>query len=740
MRRGYDQGLKLVLVLCAGLLAPASGLHAQDVAIVPLPVAAPPLITAPSDPERATLIANTLRVTGESVLIAEGGVEVFYKGRHLRASKLIYDRSTERLQLEGPITLTDAGGSFVLADQADLSSDLTEGVLISARIVLNRQMQIAANRVKRTEGRYTELTNTVASSCQVCSLRPVPLWEIRARRVVHDELERQLYFDRAQLRISGVPVAYVPRLRVPDPTLDRATGFLRPELRTTTALGTGIKLPYFIKIGDHRDLTFTPYISSNNAQTLEARYRQAFRTGRIEVQGALSYDDERPGDRRSYLLATGAFDLPRDFDLTFKLQSVSDRAYLLDYGRFETDRLDSRIEATRTRRDEYISGRLVHYQSIRAGERNSTLPTVIGDFTFHRRFRGGPLGGESGLRFQAHSHDRTSNNPLDGDGNGDADGRDVRRLSARFDWRRNWILPGGLVFSALNETSADIYDIRQDAVFSGTTGRINGAVAVELRWPLISAGRDGVTHVIEPVVQLVYNKGTHPNLPNEDSALVEFDEGNLFSLNRFAGSDARERGKRANIGIGWTRYDPAGWTFGTTLGRVLRMDDLGQFGTASGLAGGTSDWLAATELSLASGLKMTNRVVFDDGFDVTKAEMRLDLNREEYGLSSSFVLLRADPTEDRLVDTSELVLDGRYMFLANWTGKISGRYDFDEGNATSAGVGLEFRNECMLFGVSLSRRFTSSTNVDPTTSFNLAVDLLGFGGGTKPGPARSCRH
>ncbi|MDZ4095937.1 MAG: LPS assembly protein LptD [Paracoccaceae bacterium] len=718
--------MRLVFAFCAGLSGVANLSHAQQIPPEPLS-------------DQATLIADRVLVTGPSVLVAEGSVEVLYQGQRLRASRLTYDRTTDRLQIEGPITLIDASGNFVLADQADLAADMTQGVLTSARLILNREMQIAANRIVRSGGRYTELTNSVASSCQVCALSPTPLWEIRARRVLHDEVEHQIYFERAQLRISGVPVAYAPRLRVPDPTLDRATGFLPPSLRNTSDLGVGVKLPFFVKIGDHRDLTFTPYISSKNAQTLGLRYRQAFRTGRIEVEGALSYDNLQDG-RRGYLLATGAFDLPRDFNLTFKLQSVSDRSYLLDYGLFENDRLDSRIEVARTRRNEYISGRFVHFQSIRTAESNSTLPTNIGDFTYHRRFSGGPLGGKSGLRFQAHGHDRTSDDPLDSDGNGQADGRDLQRLSTRFDWRRNWILPGGVVLSALSEATADYYDIQQDAVFGGTTTRLGGAAAVELRWPWLGAGRNGVTHVIEPVIQLAYSGRSAPNLPNDDSTLIEFDEGNLFTLNRFAGSDARERGKRVNMGLGWTRYDPSGWTIGTTLGRVFRMDDLGQFNLSSGLEGSTSDWLSATELTLAPGLKLTNRTVFDDGFDVTKAEMRLDLDREVYGLSSSYVLLRKDPAEDRLVDTSELVLNGRYLFKSNWTGKMSGRYDFDKKNATSAGVGLEFRNECMLVDLSLSRRFTSSTNVDPTTSFSLAVDLLGFGGGKKVGPAQACRH
>lgn len=697
-----------------------------------------PLLARAQD--MATLIADRVAITGDSTLIAEGGVEVLYMGRRLRASRIVYDRAADRLTIEGPITLTDETGSFILASQAELSADLSDGVLTSARMVLNQQLQIAAARMMRLGGRYTQLSDTVASSCQVCSLDPVPLWEIRARRVVHDQLERQLYFDRATLRLAGVPVFYIPRLRMPDPTLTRATGFLMPSLRTTSGLGTGLKLPYFVAIGDHRDLMLTPYLTSKDARTVELRYRQAFRAGRIEVNGALSYDNLRPGERRGYVLATGTFTLPRDFDLSFRLETVSDPAYLLDYGISQKDRLDSRIEVTRTRRNEHISARLIRFQSIRAGESNATLPSVVGDLTFHRRFSGGPLGGESGLRFQTHGHFRSSSDPLDSDGDGHADGRDLGRVSLRLDWRRNWVLPLGVIGSALGEVTGDIYQIRQDAVYQGSTSRLDGAAALELRWPWVGAGANGASHVIEPVAQLVISPRDAVALPNEDSALVEFDEGNLFALNRFAGSDAYEHGARANIGLGWTRYDPAGWSLGVTVGRVIRAEDLGQFGLASGLDGSNSDWLAATQLSLAGGVQITNRLLLDDGFDLTKAELRMDLNRERYGLSSSYVWMVADASENRTINTSELYLDGRYAVTPNWTGMATGRYDFVADRATSAGLGLEFRNECLKVDLSLSRRFTSSTSVKPTTDFGLAVDLLGFGSGTKAGPARTCRQ
>ena len=707
----------LVLLICSGvMLVRLPDAKAQDL---------------------ASLVAERVEITGTSQLIAEGDVEIFFKGRRLKAQRIVYDSTTDRLQITGPIVLVDDSGTFILASQADLSADLADGVLKSARLVLNQQLQLASTEVQRVGGRYTRLGRTVASSCQVCAANPRPLWEIRASQVVHDQQTRQLYFDDAQFRIAGIPVFYLPRLRIPDPTLKRANGFLRPKLRTTSGLGTGIKLPYFLAIGDSADLTITPYATLNKGRAVELRYRQAFRTGTVEVNGAFARDALLPGENRGYFLATGGFVLPRDFQLSFRLEAVTDPAYLLDYGVSEKDRLDSRLAITRTRRNEYMAAQFTYFNSIRDAEVNATLPSVIGDLTFHRRFSGGPLGGEAGLQFQTHSHRRASASTLDADGNGISDGRDLSRASLRLDWRRGFILSNGIEVTGLGEMTADFYSISQDAIYGGNTARVHGAAAVELRWPWLRATA-GASHVIEPIAQLIWSPSTAETLPNEDSALVEFDEGNLFSLNRFPGSDATERGVRANLGVSWTRYDPEGWSVGATLGRVVRARDLNQFGVASGLDGPSSDWLAAVQLTMASGLQVTNRLVFDDGFDMTKGEVRLDLAKDRYGISSGYIWNIADLSENRPDPTSELAFDGYYKLSEGWTGKASGRYDFEASRATKAGLGLEFKNECVVVDLSLSRRFTSSTSVQPTTDFGLSVELAGIGGGTKAGPARRC--
>ncbi len=692
--------------------------------------------------EQATLISDNLEITGDTRLIADGNVEIFFKGRRLKAQRIVFDQATDRLEITGPIVLTDATGeTLILASQADLAADLSEGILTSARLVLNRQLQLAANQMTRVAGRYTALQTVAASSCKVCEGDPTPLWEIRARRVVHDEQERQIYFDRAQFRLAGVPIFYIPRLRMPDPTLKRATGFLMPSIRTTSDLGTGIKLPYFIVIGKSADLTLTPYVSTNDSQTLGLRYRQAFATGVIDITGSISRDDLIPGRTRGYLKVDGAFTLPAKFNLTFKGQTVSDPAYLLDYGLGNDDRLDSRLEVTRTRRNEHISARIISFQTLRDSESDSAIPSLVADLTFHRRFSLGPLGGDGGLRLQTHNQYRSSASPLDGtDGDDIPDGRDIGRVSARIDWRRSFILPLGIEGTILGEATADSYSITDDAIFAGGTTRTHGSAGIELRWPWVKTGASGASHVIEPVVQVIFASSNAEDLPNEDSALVEFDEGNLFALDRFPGSDAVERGNRANVGVTWTRYDPDGWTVGVTVGRVFREADLDQFSVGSGLDGTQSDWLTAVNFALADGFAMTGRLVMDDDLDVTKAEARLAFNGPKTSIATSMIWAVADPLENRPEPTQEFSIDARQRLTPNWTAKLSGRYDFEADQGSVAGLGLEFLNECVRFDVSLSRRFTSSTNVQPTTDFGLSLDLVGFGSGVTGGPARTCRQ
>ena len=690
--------------------------------------------------DRATLIADSLYIQNDDTLVAKGHVQVFFKAQSLSAESVIYDQGTDRLIINGPIVLSDGQGTVILASQAEMSADMTEGLLVSARLVLDQQLQLAAAELRRVGGRYTEMDHVVASSCKICAGNPTPLWEMRATSVLHDQVERQLYFTNAQLRFAGVPVFYIPRLRMPDPTLLRATGILMPSFRSNSTLGTGLELPVFVTLGDHADILLTPFFASSGSKTVYYRYRQAFVTGDLDVSGSVSQDNILPGETRGYVLATGAFALPNDFQLALRGEMVSDPSYLSDYDYPSEDRLESYLEISRTYRDEYVLAGVVAFHSIREGEVNAILPTYVSGLVWHKRLTPDVIGGLGDLELQTHAHYRPSNEEW-ADTNLDdiADGRDMQRVSFRAAWQRNFQADNGILTTFQTAAAANAFMVQQDSVYQGNTTRLDGSLGVQFRWPWLKPGAGDVSQLIEPVAQFVLASSNGGNIPNEDSALVTFDESNLFAMNRFPGADASETGSFANIGVNYLRNDPAGWTVGVTAGRVLRADVENDFSVSSGLSGQKSNWLLAGQVIFADRFTFMGRALTDDDLELTSGEFQAAYSDDRLSLVTGYIHTGADLAENRLVPISEFGLASSYDFTPSWSGRLSGIYDFESERATTAALGLTFRNECLLVNLSLSRRFTSSTSVTPTTDFGLGVELLGFGGGSSPGPARQCR-
>ncbi|MGI3167673.1 LPS-assembly protein LptD [Pseudooceanicola sp. C21-150M6] len=699
-----------------------------------LPVVA---LAQSNDDAPSMLVADHLRLADRNTLVAEGSVEVLRGDTRLRAQRIVYSRTDDRLEITGPIVLQNGPDQILIADAAALDRDLRNGLIRGARVLMDQQLQLAAARLDRVDGRYSQLTRATVSSCQVCGTRP-PLWQIRARRVVHDQTERQLYFDDARMEVRGVPILWFPRLRLPDPTQTRATGFLIPSIRRNSQLATGVKIPYFIKLGDHRDLTLTPYISART-RTLEWRYRQAFTRGEISFNGALSQDDLQSGTR-AFIEGTGHFDLRRDFKLDFKIAAVNDDAYLTDYDYSDADRLESSVTLSRVRRDSFLAAELALFHTLRVNETNDTIPFLAADAMFERRFFP-RWGGEIRASAETHSHVRRSDLDFDGaDADTIVDGRDVQRMSVGLDWRNSWTLPLGLRAQVLGGVAGDAFITSQDASLPGSDARLSPTAALTLRWPWVRHGATGVTNIVEPVAMIAWTGGDALNVANDESTRVEFDEGNLLSLSRFSAVDRRERGLRAALGATWTRLDPSGWSTRFTLGSVFRERPETAFSKSSGLRGETSDLLIAGQIFARNGLSVTARGLFDYSLEVNKAEAKAVWNAKRFDIAAGYVWLSPDPDEDRPTAVSEWSFSSGFDFNDNWRGLLSGRYDIAADEPIRAGFGVVYSNECLDVTLSASRRFTSSTIVSPATDFSFTIGLRGFSARSNGGTvARACR-
>jgi len=692
-----------------------------------------PLAALAQQTEGATaLVADVVRLDGDDRLIAEGNVEVFTRGRRLRASRIVYDRAADRVRIDGPIQLRDADGTVVLADAAELDTDLTEGILQGARVVLDARLQITGAEMTRRGGRFNDLRQVAASSCTVCARGQTPLWEIRAARVIHDQQAGQVYFYNARFRIAGVPVFFLPALRVPDGTDPRVRGFLPPGFVSSSILGNGVKLPWFLPLGDHADVTLTPYVTEEDSTTLQARYRQAFVRGDLLVEAAASRDRLESGSR-GYLFATQTLALPRGFTLTAGLELTSDDAYLRDYGFSDRDRLESKLALARVRPGELIAADVTRFQSLRADSDDSNDPNLVAYARWDRRRVMPGLGGWLDLDLDAQAFRR--------DSDADIVGRDMAQLRGRAGWRNAWTGPAGLRLAGAGDVTFDLKRIADDSRFETAQAALWPQGALTLSWPLIRPGTGGGFQIVEPVAQIAHSADSGIASPNDDSTSVALDTGNILSFNRFPGLDRSETGTRANLALRWSAQDSAGVRIALTGGRIYRFSDRDQFSASSGLAGRRSDWLAQVDLDIADEIRFRTLALLDDRLDLSIFEARLGWTGPgRLVLGSNYIWQRADRDASLTDDVSELFVTAALPLTPAWSARGELRRDFSVGRTNRSGLVLAYANECVRVDLSVTRAFRATNDLEPTTTYGLQVELAGFGSPGGNPAARRCRN
>jgi LPS-assembly protein len=665
----------------------------------------------------------------KQVLTAKGNVRIVSNGQVLTARSVVFNQRTGRLRIPGGFTITNADGSILSGTDADLSADMSNNVIRGARLLIANQFQLAADQAQYKDNRFKVLDRVVASTCNIgknapgyCKLNPTPFWQIRSKRVIHDELTRQLYFENARLEFLGVPIFYTPRLRLPDPTVDRATGFLVPTFFTSDLLQFGTKVPYFIALNDHSDATVTAFVSTVGSFVVEGQYRRETKRGKYQFDGALLLIDGIDGNAfRSSLQGNGRWQLSNDYEWGFGLDVASDKTFRAQYGYEDKDaisaqdRLLSEVFLERNRPDSFLKVSTSIFQSLRTNEIDAEIPLVFPNLYFRGIKDDTVLGGKLGITAQSTTLLRTG-------------GDQYSRFGVLADWQREWQMKNGLLFAARGELDAEYYVLSDNYTgFAGANAnRITPTLSADIRLPL-SKTVGTATHVIEPIAQLVWSEDSLGATPNEDSVQVEFEETNLFSTNRFPGFDRKELGFRANVGVNYSRYDPSGWNFGATVGRIFRSKDLGQFSSASGLAGKNSDWVSAFTLSFPDTFEMTTRTLFDSQFQLSKNETSMKFIYKQLKTDATYIWLEKDVVAGASDRRREATLELVFTPNDNWTYLAQWRHDFITSSPIEGEFGIKYENECVEIDLSLSLQYAASGNVSPTKELGLTVSLVGIG-------------
>ena len=348
---------------------------------------------------------------------AVGNVQLFFNGTSVEADKVIYDQKTKRLHAEGNIRLTDADGKITYANVMDLSDDYRDGFVDSLHVDTADSTHMAATRADRSGGNYTVFENGVYTACAPCKDDPrkPPLWQVKGVRIIHDQIDKMLYFENAQVEFFGVPLAYLPFFSTPDPTVKRKSGFLTPGVSTNSTYGYGIEVPYYWAIAPDYDLTVNPRFMTKQGVLFQGEFRQRLLDGSYQIR-AYGIDQlepnafaGQPGDRqfRGGVETKGDFALNDKWAWGWEGIALTDYMLLSDY-RLSTykDALNSflllpteapsQIYLTGVGNRSYFDARAIYYLSLSGNQ--SQVPVVWPVIDYSNVFNYSILGGEVGYK------------------------------------------------------------------------------------------------------------------------------------------------------------------------------------------------------------------------------------------------------------------------------------------------------------------------------------------------------
>ena len=722
-------------------LAAALAMTVSTSAMAQAQSAAPP---PPAEQNENVLLEADEIINDEAAqtVTAQGDVQIRYQGRTMRADRLVYNLTTGEIRAIGDVQIALEDGSVTYAEEIEADEAMNVGAARELRARIGDGGTLAARAAIRSGEGESELRNVIYTSCPICTTgdRP-PTWSLRARRAVQDRETRTISYQGAVLEVAGVPVLYFPFLAHPDPSVERASGLLAPNIGRNRRLGTFYDQPYYWAISPSQDLTASLRLHGNVNPLVGLQYRKRFWSGELELNTTFTQEQEfdSDGDRlgedlfRYGLFGQGAFRINNYWDWGFGVENIYDDEYLRRYdldGSGErrgpyigTDtRLITQLFAIGQGIDSYSSIAFVNFQGLRETDTSELLPFILPYAEFERVLQEPVLGGQ--LRLQAN----TAALARDDDGVGPFVGNDAR-VSVAATWRRDAIFGPGMVFSPFAQVRGDLFHVETSQNEYETFGRGLGYAGAEVSWPFMRPG-ERFDLVVEPVVMAAWasDDADDPRIVNEDSLAFELDDSNLFRPNAAPNYDLWEPGGRVSAGLRATARARTGESATLMIGRRWREEQATGFTVQNNLGGETSDWVASSQIDLGSGFGAEARMRLDDeSFKV----QRIDLGvRGQVGRFSAVARylnidesLVADPTDPN----EEITANVGVELARGWRMQFGLTRDLDSDINLRQDIRAIYEDDCTFLEIAYTRSETQRGTIGPDEGLQIRIGLRSLG-------------
>ncbi len=571
-------------------------------------------------------------------------------------------------------------------------------------------------------GNITSIKKGVFTSCE--ENENCPSWSIQAKEVKHDKNKKQIIYDDAILKIYDIPVLYFPKFFHPDPSVERQSGLLAPQLNNSHILGTSLTMPYFYAYSENRDFTFTPSLFENDIQKFQTEYREVGKKYNLIADFGFTkgYKSSYSNKKKNINHFFGEYNLNLDLDnflsSKFSLSSerVSNDTYLKIFDAnisnskvkpSNFDVLSSEIKLFLDHENFDFETGFQAFEDLSL-QSSDKYQYVLPYFDFNKELSDNFTRGSLNLSSYGTNELKNTNNLKT---------RLINDISYRgFDFITNYGLKNNLNINLKNLNSVGKKDSQYK---SSPQVELMSNFELVSSLPLIKKNKDNFNY-ITPKISLRFNPGDMKNYSTSTEKKINID--NVFSDNRLGITDSFESGQSITLGMDYKKENLKNINkyFEMKLATVLRDSVEPNIPKISTLNRKSSNLFGSIKNSFSENFELDYNFAIDN-----------DFKKFEQNIIQTKFTLNNFITEFSFVEENGEMGDNN--FLENSTS-----YSFDNNNFLSFktrrnrkidlteyyDLVYEYRNDCLIAGIKYKKTYYEDRDLKPSENLFFSISII----------------
>ena len=548
-------------------------------------------------------------------------------------------------------------------------------------------------------------------------------WSIKAREIIHDNIKKEITYNNAILKIYDFPVLYFPKFFHPDPTVNRRSGFLKPQFNNSTTLGDSFSIPYYTVLAENKDYTFTPFIFENNMQMFQNEFRQINKNSKIYTNFGFvnNYKSSLDTKKNSIFNLFATYELDLNFkkftesNLYLSVEKVTNDTFLKIFDPHiqdqilkptNYDNLKNEFKISLKKNDYNFESGIKSFENLQKAN-NDKYEYVFPYYNFSKILSEDKFNGR--INFVS-SGDNILNNT------------NVLKSTITNDLEyksEDYILSSGLRnffeidFRNLNSVGKNNSDYK-----SSPQVELMSIISLNSSFPLLKQTDKDINY-LTPKVLLRINPSDMKDHSESDKTI---NVDNIFSKNRLGIGDSFESGRSLTFGLDYKKEDLNDFNkfFEIKLASVIRDKEENFIPKKTTLNKKNSNIYGSISNNFSEYFNLNYKFSVNNNLDsIDYNDFSAEINIDNFSTKVNFVEERAEMGSTNFLENSASIQFDENNFLTFKTRRnrklnLTEYYD----------LVYEYQNDCLIAGIKYNKSYYEDRDLKPSENLFFTINLV----------------